>query len=105
MQGNSRGNLCHQAACEVLQTKNVAEDLGTKASCSPDDLQPSVQTENIMASNVLRLSSLLCADFFISKEFCMAFRMILIDLYLTYKLVLKQHYDGDLPHQSMLKGD
>lgn len=35
----------------------------------------------------------------------MAFRMILIDLNLTYKLLLKQRYDGDLPHQSMLKGD
>lgn len=35
----------------------------------------------------------------------MAFRIILIDLYLTYELVLKQHYDGDLPHQSTLKGD
>lgn len=33
----------------------------------------------------------------------MAFRIILIDLYLTYKLVLKQRYDGDLSHQSMLK--
>lgn len=54
---------------------------------------------------VLRLSSLLCADFFISKEFCMAFRIILIDLYLTYKLVLKQLYNGDLPHQSTLKRD
>lgn len=33
--GDSRGNLCHQAACKVLQSKEVAEPQGTQAGCSP----------------------------------------------------------------------
>lgn len=52
VQEDSRGNLCHQAAWEVLQTTDVAEDQGTNASCTPDDLQPSVQTGNTTVSNM-----------------------------------------------------
>jgi len=68
--------------------------------CKLEMLQPATSWDTVFG-----LSSLLCADFFLSKDFCMAFRMMLIDLYLTYQLVWKQHYDGDLPHQSMLEND
>lgn len=57
MRGDGRGNLCHQAACKVLQSKDVAEPQGTQAGCTPDHQQPPEQPGNTVASNTLGSSS------------------------------------------------
>lgn len=107
VRGDGRGNLCHQAACKVLQSKDVAEPQGTQAGCTPDHWQPPEQTGNTVASNTLGSSSetelaVLCR--FLYKQRILNSLDNINWFMFNYKLVLKQCYDGDLPHQSMLEG-